>query len=252
MVRKWYPFKFNDSYQRWCSRLGITPEQLKKYEYGRIDEIRRKVLPPTERKPEMKRNKVKAKNPILIVGAGPSGTKNLERLQQFEGKIGVVDVNFNRLIDYGIVPDYIFTLEVQIRPAFFNREYLTKNNDKMFLVCSSLTHLSVERQAAAVGVPYERYKNPEEVRCSNVGLFGIFYAKEELKCDKIFLLGFEHEGDTYDPREYERWQYDFWYHIQKWPKETIVNCCDGGVLYYKDYILDSTLDSLVIENGNTS
>ena len=135
MVRKWYPFKFNDSYQRWAIKLNISNAQLKKYEFGRIDEIRRKVLPPTVRSLEMKRSKVKAKNPILIVGAGPSGTKNLERLQQFEGKIGVVDVNFNRLIDYGIVPDYIFTLEVQVRPVFFDREYLTKNKDKMFLVC---------------------------------------------------------------------------------------------------------------------
>ena len=249
MVRKWYPFRFNDSYQRWANKLSISTEQLKEYEYGRINEISRKVLPPTERKPEMKRKKIKAKNPILIVGAGPSGTKNLERLQQFRGKIGVVDTNFNRLIDFGIVPDYIFTLEVQVRPAFFNREYLTVNKDKMFLVCSSITHLSVERQAIAVGIPYERFINPEEVRCSNVGLFAVFYAKEKLKCDKIFLLGFEHEGDKYDPREYERWQYDFWYHIQKWPKETIVNCCNGGKLYYKDYVLDSTLDSLVIENG---
>jgi len=246
LVKKWYPFKFNDSFQRWANKIGISAEQLKKYEYGRIDEIRRKVLPPTVRKPEMKRRKVTAKNPLLIVGNGPSGTKNLEKIQAFRGKIGVVDSNFNRLLDYGIVPDYIFTLEVMVRPHFFDREYLTANKDKMFLVCSSITHLSVERQAIAVGVPYERYIHPEEVRCSNVGLFGIHYAREKLKCDKIFLLGFEHEGDMYDPREYERWQYDFWYHIQKWPKETIVNCSDDGKLYYEDYVIDSTLDSLVI------
>ena len=246
MAKKWYSFKFNDSYQRWCDKLGITEEQLKKYEYGRIDEIKRKSLPPTVRRPDMKRKKVTAKNPILIVGNGPTGTKNLERVQAFRGKIGVVDTNFDRLVDYGIIPDYIFTLEIMVRPAFFNREYLTVNKDKMFLVCSSITHQSVERQAVAVGIPFERFIHPEEVRCSNVGLFAVFYAREKLKCDKIFLLGFEHEGDAYDQREYERWQYDFWYHVQKWPKETIVNCSDAGALYYEDYVIDSTLDSLVM------
>lgn len=254
-MRKWYPYKgINESYQRWCDKIGISLEDMDMQEKQRIDEIARGVLPKTERLEKMKRGKksIHAKNPILLIAGGPS-LYNWEKIRAFPGKIGIVEVVMERVIrDAMVIPDYIFTLEVQIRPHFLPRAYLTANKDKMFLVMSSISHISVERQAEAVGIPYTRFHHKEEPRISNVGLFSIVYSKEVLECDKIYLLGFEHVGDEWDKREYERWQYDFWHWIQKWEKELIVNCCgrDGGALYYEDYILDADTDSLVIENDN--
>ena len=250
MVRKWYPYKgINDSYKRWCNKIGITLEDMDRQEKARVMEITKGILPKTERPEKMKRGKktIHAKNPILLVAGGPS-LYEWEKIREFPGRVGCVEIVFDRSVRDGfVVPHFLFTLEVMIRPSFINREYMAKGKDKMKLIMSSISHYTVENQANALGIPNERFHHPEEPRISNVGLFSIVYAVEKLKCDKVFLLGFEHNGSEWDQREYERWQYDFWYWIQKWPKETIVNCDREGSLYYEDYVLDGDTNSLVLE-----
>ena len=235
----------NDSMKRYAVKLGMSFEDLSQHEINRIEEMRLKTLPKTERKAEMKRNRIATNQPILIVGAGPSYEENLDEIRKFKGKIMCVDVNFNNLGKNGIFPDYIATLEVYVRPDFFNLDLLS---NKPLFICSSITNDSVIRKAEAAECPFIRWITHDEPRASNVGIFAVLFAKEYLKCDKICIIGFEHDGQGYQEDVYKYWQYDFWYFLQRWPKETIVNCSNGGALYYEDYIIDAELKDLVIED----
>ena len=246
-MRKWYPFQMNDSYRKWSRAVGIDDETMIKHYANRDREIANKELPRTRRIKKMKRKKIKAKSPILIVGAGPS-SEDYNAIRKWKGKIACVDVMFNILCYYQIRCDYIIILETGVRPIMFEESYLEQCQGKAEFVFSSLIHRSLDDLANKHNAPFTRWKTPEEIRCSNVGLFAVVYSHDVLKCDKILLLGFEHVGDKYDQREYQRWQYDFWYFIQKWDKETIVNCSQGGALYYKDFIIDSNLGELEIGN----
>jgi len=165
-------------------------------------------------------------------------------------KIICFEVNFNTVVEFGIIPDYILTLEIYVRPHFFSDDNLEKCKEKSRIIASASTHDIVKNMAHAHDFPFERWISKEEPRFANVGTFAMVYAKEVLGADKIFLTGFEHDGVSENEKTFEWWQYDFWYFVSQWPKELIVNCTNGGALYYKDYILDSTLDSLVVEDGN--
>ena len=242
----------NDSQKRHAAKIRIPVEEYQQHVINRIEEMRDNILPKTFRDPKMKRDKIEVKNPVLIVGNGPSLYHNFDRIKNFKGTIVSLDINFDILMNNKITPDYILTLEVMVRPSMFHPENLDKCKDKTKIIGSAMTHNSVTNMAQAHGMKWGRYLNRGEPRIANAGIFAVIYAKEVLKPDKIFLVGFEHDGLEYTKLVFDFWQYDFWYWIRKWPKESIVNCSDGGALYFEDYILDSTLDSLVLENGNIS
>ncbi len=237
-----------DSQRRHAKAIGTSEGEYKDHLTNRLKDMTNKILPKTYRDPKLVRTEIKSKNPVLVVGAGPSYAKNLDKIKRFKGKIIFVDVIYNEMIRQGIIPDYILTLESKVRPDFFRPKYIAQCIDKSILIHSAITNKSVILQAIATGLKHERWQDEfqlrEEARFSNVGTFAICYAREVLKADKIFLVGFEHDGIEYHQDTWKYWQTDFWYFIRKWPKETIVNCTDGGALYYDDYILDSTLDSL--------
>jgi len=206
-------------------------------------------LKDTVRSEKMKRTSIKASKPILIIGAGSSLSKNISDMKNFPGTVIGVDASFNYLAEHGVVPDYVVTLEASkgaITENMFRGENLKRVKHKSKIICSSVTRDKVIQWFKKNGIELERYIHPDEPRCSNVGLLAVNYAYEILKADKIFLIGFEHVGRKYPAYIYKIWQVDFWSFIKTWPKETIVNCSDGGALYYEDYILDSTVDSLVV------
>ena len=237
----------NDSQKRHAGRIGISITEYQQHVIDRIHEMRDNILPPTVRDTKMKRSKVEAKNPILIVGNGPSLNTSMSAIKNFKGTIVSLDINYDILVRNGIMPDYILTLEVMVRPSMFHPDHLDRGKGKVKLVGSGSTHQSVLKMAEAHGLENERWIHREEPRIANAGIFAVVYAKEVLKPDKIFLIGFEHDGLEYTKLVFEYWQYDFWYWIRKWDKECIVNCSDGGALYFEDYIIDSTLDGLVLD-----
>jgi len=207
-----------------------------------------KIIPPVDRNLEIKKNVIKSNNPVLVVGAGPSYRKYLKEVKNFPGKVIVMDINFNTCCEAGIIPDYIATMEEGIKNVktdMFLPENL-KSCKKTVVIGSSITRKNIETYIIKNGTQFLRWKTDEEPRISNCGLFSVNFAYEELKADKIFLVGFEHTGHNYSGHTVRMWQVDFLHFIQRWPKETIVNCTDGGVLYYYDYIVDSTLDNLQI------
>ena len=227
--------------------LGIPHHEFRVQVLQRLAELSDWKMPQTKRTEKMKQNKVYAMNPMLIVGAGSSYAKNLENIARFPGKVLAVDFVFNHLVRKGIIPDYVITLESQqnsVNEHMFEHGNMRKCRNKTKVICSSITRDKVIKHFKEGGIQFERFDFKEEPRCSNVGLLALNYAYEYLKSDKLFLVGFEHVGQKYPPHIYQVWQIDFWYFVCRWQKETIVNCSDGGALYYEDYIVDTTLDDL--------
>ncbi len=224
--------------------MGISVEEMKKFVLDRLVEIRGGKTPETFRDPKMKRDQICATNPVLIIAGGPSWRKNINNIHKFPNTIIAVDVVFNDLVQKGIKPDIVMTLESSsriINPDTYLPENLGRCKNKTTVVGSSITAEKIRRHIKGNKVKFERFDFKEEPRCSNVGNFAMNYAYNELYADKICLLGFEHTGTKYLKQTYLTWQTDFWYFIRKMPKETIVNFSDGGVLYYEDYIIDADL-----------
>ena len=236
------------SQRKHADALGISHAKFKEHILERYKEEMEKILPPTNRNPGIKKNFIESNNPVLITGAGPSTNKNIEEIKKFPGIVLVMDINYNELSKHGVIPDYVMTLEsasTSVRPEMFLSKYLVQNKNKTTVVGSSITHHGIEEYLRKHG-SFQRWSFEGEPRCSNVGAFALNFAKLYLKADKIFLVGFEHKGTKYSQANYYIWQIDFWHFVKQWPKETIVNCCDGGTLYYEDYIVDTTLDKLKI------
>jgi len=224
--------------------MGMKPEEFRQQITERLMEMRGGRV-PTTRPAYMKKNSILAKNPVLIVGGGPSARMNLEAIKRFPGKVVLVEIMFNEFAKKGLIPDYVMTLEENkkiINPELFDPKYLKDT----IVVGSSITRGHIAKHVNKYGT-FERFTYHDEPRASNCGIFAICYAKEYLKADKIVLVGMEHTGMTYPPATYHTWQTDFWYFAKQWPKETIVNC-SGGLLYHEDYIIDAELDKLRI-NG---
>ncbi len=226
--------------------MGISRVEMKQFVVDRLIELRGGETPDTKRTQEMKKDFITAKNPVLVVAAGPSYKRNYDNIRNFKGTVVMVDYIFNPLVMKGIIPNYVLTLESakqNVSEKLFLDANIKKCKGKTTVIGSSITREKVVKYFNRK-IPFRRFIWKEEPRCSNVGALAINFAKIELKADKIILVGFEHNGHKYPPSTYKVWQTDFWYFIRKWPKETIVNCSDGGALYYDDYIIDSKLGDL--------
>lgn len=232
------------SMREWADAINMTHNDYKQIIIQRIEEM--KTDPP---KPERLKTQdvIVAKNPVLIIANGSSFRKNFENYKRFDIPKIVVDVSASELIRNGTIPDYIITLESSLSKDLFNLDQLKPHKDKITVIGSSITRPDIITHITSTGIKFKLFSFDEEPRCSNVGIFAINYAKRELKADKILLVGFEHMGTKYPDYTYRLWQTDFWYFVKKWPKETIVNCTDGGALYYRDYVIDTNLGRLKIE-----
>jgi len=229
--------------------IGMPHEEYKQHLINRLLESRGGKPPETQRNETLKKDVIEADNPVLVVGGGPSYQLNFEHIRNFRGKIIVLDINFTECVKNGIIPDYVMTIESGkqvITKELFDVECLKQCKGKTQAVASWITTTNIFSHLKSY-LSAKRWTFDEEPRVSNAGLFGIVYARLELKADKIVLIGFEHAGVTYQKHIYQIWQTDFWYFIRKWPKETIVNCTDSGTLYYEDYVIDSTMEKLKIE-----
>lgn len=237
------------SEKRHCKGVGITEKEYIKQLLERKEDI--KIKKDNNRESKQKRSTVRTKNlPALIVGAGPSTKEYLQGIGAFGGLIITTETMFNTLIEHNIIPDYVVTIEKWVDPpVFFKSEYLELCKGKTIFVGSSQVRGVLSNYIRESGNQFITWIDALEPRVSNVGLFGIRYAREELKCDKVFLIGFEHQSPNYPAEIIDEWIADFWYFVETYPKETIVNCSNGGVLYQDDYIIDADLNNLEILNG---
>src|SRR3990167_11010797 len=106
----------NDSMRNHADSLKMTHEVYLQFFIYIFNEVKGKKIPKTYRDPKLKRTLVKASNPVLVVGAGPSYLANIEAIKRFKGKVIIFDVNFNHLVEHGLIPDYALSLEKYVRP----------------------------------------------------------------------------------------------------------------------------------------
>lgn len=227
--------------------LGISHEVYREYIIQRLVEIRGGEAPEPNWKETRHVTKVEAKNPILVVGHGPSFKTKLEGIRNWKHTIVATDACLKDLLDANIRPHYVVTSEASKQTCYlygFEFDRIKKFGIK--IIHSSITRPDVIEAAKNAGVDMRRFNFEEEPRCSNVGLFALNFCVHDLKADKIAMVGMEHNGSEYDEYVYKVWTTDFWYFVRKWPKQIIINCSEGGILYFKDHTLESTLDELEI------
>jgi hypothetical protein len=232
-----------ESQREHADACGIPHDVFRQQLIDRLME-QRGGLVPTTRPDFMKKDAVYADNPVMIIGGGPSARMNIELVKKFPCKKILVEIMLNEFGKLGLKPDYVATLEESnriINPALFDPIYLKGT----IVIGSYITRPNIANHATKYG-GFRRFKFEEEARASNCGIFAINYAYRELKADKIILIGMEHTGVKYPPAVYHTWQVDFWHFAKQWPKETFVNC-SGGLLYHEDYIIDTTLDKLIVK-----
>ena len=227
--------------------LGISHEEYKEILIQRLEELRGGAAPPPDYENTRKVTTVKCNNPVLVVGHGPSFKNDMEGIRRWKHTIVATDACLKDLLDEGIIPDYVVTSEASRQTCYlwgFEFDRIKKHDIKV--IHSSITRNDVIEPAQKAGVDIKQFKFVEEVRCSNVGLFALNFCVHELKADKIFMVGMEHNGTEYDESVYRTWATDFWYFVRKWPKQIIVNCSRGGLLYFRDHTLESDLDRVKI------
>ncbi|QOR01348.1 motility associated factor glycosyltransferase family protein [Campylobacter sp. 2014D-0216] len=100
-----------------------------------------KIISHTPLKNLIKEKKAKAKNAI-IVSTGPSLTKQLPLLKQYQDNVVIfsADSSYAILANAGIKPDYVFSLErVDFTSEFFNNDFKEIDQNILFII-ASLTH----------------------------------------------------------------------------------------------------------------
>ena len=147
-----YSRTLNDSQKRHAAKIGIDIWEYQQHVINRLDEMHAATRPKTFRDPKNIRIKIEAENPVLVVGAGPSYKKNMEKIKNFRGKIVCFEVNFNPIVVYGIIPDYILTLEVFVTPSFLDLVNLETCKHKTKLIGSASTQPNVIEYARDAGV----------------------------------------------------------------------------------------------------
>jgi len=227
--------------------LGISHNEYKEIIIQRLLELKGGEAPPPDWENTRKVTKVKAKNPILVVGHGPSFKTKLEGIRAWKHTMVATDVCLKDLLDNDIIPDYVVTSEAsKATNALWGFEFERLAKHKIKVIHSSIVRNDVIEAANKAGVDISRFYFEEEVRCSNVGLYALNYSIHELKADKVIMVGMEHNGTEYTEYVYRVWATDFWYFVKKWPKQIIINCSEGGILYFRDHTLESTLEDLKI------
>lgn len=219
----------------------------KEYILQRLFEKNGGEAPPPDYENTRKVTTVKCNNPVLVVGHGPSFKNDMEGIRRWKHIMVATDACLKDLLEEDIIPDYVVTSEASRQTCYlwgFEFDRIKKHDIKV--IHSSITRNDVIEPAQKAGVDIKQFKFVEEVRCSNVGLFALNFCVHELKADKIFMVGMEHNGTEYDESVYRTWATDFWYFVRKWPKQIIVNCSRGGMLYFRDHTLKSDLDRVKI------
>ena len=190
---------------------------------------------------------------VLVIGGGPSHMQHYEECKNFKGIIVATDRATKAIMDNGVIPDYICTVEAAkelTQMDFFNLEETKKH--PIEIIISEETRHELLEAFQEHRIKYTKYapKGFEPCRLPNVGMTAIHWVKTMLKPDHIILLGFENEGEEYDEYTFRMWATCFFGWVKEWtdkeslPWDYIINCSEGGVLYDKR-VKKSTLKEVV-------
>ena len=176
---------------------------------------------------------------VLVIGGGPSHKLHYDECKKFKGIIVACDRPAKALLQHGVIPNYIVTSEaakeLSSRDFFYLEE--TKKHDIEIIVSRETRHELLEAFKEN-GIKWSVYDPLETQRIEptlipNVGMCSLHWVRNVLKPDNIVLLGFETEGDEYTEFVFRCWQGAFWYWVEKWGDNYIINCSEGGKLYGK-------------------
>ena len=178
---------------------------------------------------------------VLIIGAGPSYKNKLELARNFEGIIITHTAFAEIVLDEGITPDYITQYETGkgLNLDHYPPELAETN---IPIVYAFDSHSPFRKHLSTYHFKSIEFHSNYHHNINNVGLFGAYFAYEILHADKIYLIGFDHDGHNYYPKQYARWVNNFKAFLTHCPCE-VINCSGQGNLYMEGITDGSRLTS---------
>jgi hypothetical protein len=190
---------------------------------------------------------VRSRKTYAIVGHGENWKEQAIKLKGRGISVISTDVCATELIEMGIIPEFIATLEEaekNVNEHMFRWDLIKKHGIK--IVGSIITRQWLEDKCKEEGVHFQRFRGYSQSMVANVGHFGAVVAYAFF-ADRIILIGMNCYGKENYP-----WL-DWYTQWRRWISTTtdnlIINCTEGGILYF-DKVFDIDLDDLEIIEGH--
>jgi len=173
---------------------------------------------------------------VVIIGGGHSLDKNIEQLKDFKGTVVTTEVSWPKLVELGIAPHYV--LSVEVIAGWKMKEYIPKIKiGNPTVVFSDWSRGDAMAEINKAGYGFEIFTGVSG-RYIDCGAFACYYTTMMIKPKHIGLIGFDHEGKG--KRQAQKWFDGFKEHFAKFMEEChikeniIFNCTEGGVLSHPD------------------
>ena len=186
---------------------------------------------------------------FIVIGHGKDWKVQAEKIRGTDIPIISTDVCANELIEMGIIPQYIVTLEEaqkNVNEYMFNWDLIKKHGIK--IVGSAITREWLEDECKKRNIHFFRFKGYSQSMVTNVGHFGAVVSYSYF-ADRIILIGMNCYGD--EPYPWLNWYSNWRMWIKDLTDNLIINCTEGGILYF-DKVFDIDFDDLEITHGHPS
>ena len=190
---------------------------------------------------------MRSRSTYIIIGHGPDWKAQAEKVRGTKIPIISTDVCATELIEMGIIPEYIVTLEEahkNVNEHMFDFKLIKKHRIK--IVGSIITREWLEERCKEEGIHFFRFKGYSQSMVSNVGHFGAVVAYSFL-ADRVILIGMNCYGP--EPYPWLDWYTNWRTWIGGLTDNFIINCTEGGILYF-DKVFDIDFDDLEIIEGH--
>lgn len=172
---------------------------------------------------------IHCRKPYIIVGHGPGWEKQVEKIRGTKAKIIATDICSTPMIKMGIIPDYIATYEESpklVSEKMFDFKAIKEHN--ISVIGSKQSKEFFEKE---LGKGFRRFTDYNTSHCTNVGIFGSWFAQVELGADKIILIGMNCWSKT-EGYPFLNWYVEWRALISHAYDNQFVNCTEGGILYF--------------------
>ena len=211
-----------------------------------LSEFNEKFKNMIEKRPHNKVT-IKSRKTYAIVGHGENWQDQAIKLKDKGISVISTDACATELIEMGIIPEFIVTLEEaekNVNEYMFNWDLIKKHGIKV--IGSIITREWLEDKCKEKGIHFQRFKGYSQSMVTNVGHFGAAIAYSFF-ADRIILIGMNCYGK--EPYPWLNWYSNWRIWIGGLTDNVIINCTEGGILYF-DKVFDIDLDDLIIEEGH--
>ena len=190
---------------------------------------------------------VECKKPVIVIGHGPHWQDEAIKIKGTNIPIIATDVCSTQLMNMGIIPTYIATYEEaykRINEKLFDFKRIDKHSIQV--IGAKRTREWMDEELDKIDMDLYRYIGYSAQDVDNVGIFACMFAQDDLKADKIILIGMNSwAGDKGNP--YLNWYVNWRKYLQKLPQDYFINCTQGGLLY-TGKVIECDYNNLVIQN----